>query len=128
MTKVKITKKLFKDAIKARKDFIDGVTYIPVRHLKDGRDLCLVFGYEQGYARGDADYQVDDYTLCAKLAVNIDDLQCDYDIDWYMPWDKDGNIYDTDMSVTKDCSSADWYNEAADIIANKLDNGELEVN
>ena len=123
-----ITSKMFKDAIKAFDDDndINGVVYYPVKRLDDGRDLCIVFGYVDGYTDGDEDYQRDGYTLCCKLAINIDDLQCDYDIDWWMPWDKDGNIYDTDMALTKDYDDVSWYNQQAEIIAKMLNAGELE--
>ena len=43
-----------------------------------------------------------------------------------MPWDKNGDIYDTDMALTKDYDDVSWYNQQADIIAKKLNSGELE--
>lgn len=64
------------------------------------------------------------YTLCAKLAFNNNDSQCDYDIDWTMAWNDVGYIYDTDMAVTKDDS--DWYNDSAERIIKECNNGELE--
>ena len=39
------------------------------------------------------------YTLMGKLAYNCDDLQCDYDYDWYMFTDKDGNVFDSENYV-----------------------------
>ena len=123
-----ITKNFFKDAIDTlmAQDDTNGVYYAPVSHLDDGRDLCIVVGWVAGYGDGNEDYQRDGYTLCAKLAINIDDLQCDYDVDWYMPWDDEGNVYDTDMALSKDFDDADWYNQQAEIITKALNAGQLE--
>lgn len=41
----------------------------------------------------------DDY-IGIKLAVNVDDLQYDFDWDWYMPYDKEtGDVWDTEMQI-----------------------------
>lgn len=123
-----ITKEMFENAVKAFEDddAVNGTVYYPVRHLKDGRYLCLVFGWVDGYQDGNEDYQRDGYTLCCKLAINIDDLQCDYDTDWYMPWDSKGDVYDTDMALTKGFDDVDWYNKQADIITEMLNTNKLE--
>jgi len=123
-----ITRKMFEDAVKAFEhcDTINGTVYYPVKHLKDGRNLCLVFGWVDGYQDGGEDYQRDGYTLCCKLAINIDDLQCDYDVDWYMPWDSKGEVYDTNMALTRGFDDVDWYNKQANIIAKMLDTNKLE--
>ena len=107
----------------------DGVSWVKMGKLNDGRELCLVFGWDVGYDKGEAyQQQVGDtlYTLCSKLAVNIDDLQCDFDMDWYMPYEEDGEVYDTCMAVTKPFDFK-WYREEADTIIEKLNNGELKV-
>lgn len=109
-----------------------GVAWVKMGTLPDGRDLCLVFGWsEAGYEFGDCEYQeqVGDttYTLCSKLAVNIDDLQCDYDIDWYMPsWKNDGEVCDTDMAVSKDFD-LDYYLGESKAIIEGFKKKELEV-
>ena len=124
----KLVKNDFTSAINTllSEDGVNGVIYQPISTLDDGRDLCIVFGWCEGYADGNEDYQRDGYTLCAKLAINIDDLQCDYDIDWYMPWDDEGNVYDTDMALSKDFDDADWYNQQAEVITKALNAGQLE--
>lgn len=125
-----INPKTYKESIKQVVDNTAGTSWIEMEELKDGRKLCLVFGYEEGYGEGE-DYQIrlgnSLLTLCAKLAVNIDDLQCDYDIDWRMPWDKkSGEICDTDMAVCKN-DNFTWYEKEAKEIKEGLDNGTLEV-
>ena len=123
-----ITESMFLDAIKAfeKDDTANGVIYNPIKRLDDGRYLCLVFGWGEGYDKDDTLIQRDGYTLCAKLAINIDDLQCDYDIDWYMPYDDKGNVWDTDMSV--DPHSWDWYDDQAKQIIEAYNKGEISVN
>lgn len=53
-------------------------------------------------------------------------LQCDYDVDWYMPYIKDGDVYDTEMAVSSK-TDLDWYREQAKMIAKQLNEGTLEV-
>lgn len=36
-------------------------------------------------------------------------MQCDYDIDWLMPYDPmTGDVWDTDVAVTPESAAADW--------------------
>lgn len=107
----------------------DGVAWLSMGKLKDGRELCLVFGWSSGYEKGE-DYQkkVGDelWTLCSKLAVNIDDLQCDYEIDWYMPYYEDGDVCDTEMAVSKSFD-LDYYKKEAKELIKLLNKGEITV-
>lgn len=126
-----ITKEDYNKLVETALAHKDGVAWHTMGTLEDGRDLCLVMGYEEGYDRGEK-YQDEIegtiWTLCQKLAVNIDDLQCDYGMDWYMPWDKkSGDVWDTDMAVSDD-SDVDWYNDQAKEIIKGLEDGTLEVN
>lgn len=125
-----ITKKDYESLIQLSLNHPDGTSYQPVETLPDGRKLCLVIGWQVGYDEGE-DYQLKVgntlYTLCEKLAVNVDDLQCDYGVDWYEPWDKKtGDVWMTDQSVVKD-DDVDWINEQAKEIKEAFERGELEV-
>lgn len=126
-----ITKKDFQSAVKTLKKHTEGVVYQPVDTLDDGRDLCLVFGYSDGYDEGDAPHQIKQgktvYTLCAKLAVNIDDLQCDFEVDWFMPWNQMGDVVDTCEAVDGSDFQVDYYNAMAKELIENLNNGILEV-
>lgn len=55
----------------------NGCTWVDMETLEDGRKLSLVMGYQKGYDEGE-EFQTKDngtvWTLCAKLAVNIDDF------------------------------------------------------
>lgn len=109
-----ITKEQYFALVKKAKENKDATVWHVMEKLKDGRELCLVIG------------QYCD-RLCQKLAVNIDDLQCDYDMDWYMPWSKeDYDVIDTQMVVTNSDES-NWYNERAKMLKNWLNEGLCEV-
>ena len=125
-----ITKKEFENAINemvANKD--SGVWYCPLQTLENGQELCLVLGWEEGYDKGEKYQQEVDgtiYTLCGKVAVNIDDLQCDYDVDWYMPYTEDGDVYDTNTAIV-DADDLDFFVGEAKAIAEMMNNGELKI-
>ena len=124
--------KEFKNAIDTMLNgYIDGVSYIPLSKTDDGKTIALVLGYELGYNDGE-DYQVkvgtETYTLCGKIAINIDDLQCDYDFDWYMPSNKDGDIYDTSMALSKNhAEDLTWFLGEAEEMINLMNKGVLTI-
>lgn len=116
-----ITLKDYEKAINIMQDIDSGTYYFELGKTDDGKAIALVLGYELGYNDGE-DYQVKcgdkTYTLCGKIAVNIDDLQCDYDFDWYMPSNKDGDVYDTSMALSKNhAEDLAWFlGEAEEVI------------
>ena len=66
--------------------------------------------------------------MCGKVAVNIDDLQCDYDFDWYMPWSEDGDVYDTETSIGKSAGRTyDYLLNEAKFVLSELENSNLTV-
>lgn len=95
----------------------------------NGKEVAIVIGWSDAYNKGDAKYQIEQFgnvwTLCAKIAINIDDLQCDYDYDWYMPQYADGDVYDTDSTIT-DGTLAYLKDEAETVLA-MLASGELTL-
>ena len=124
--------KQFKNAIDTMLNgYIDGVSYIPLSKTDNGKTIALVLGYELGYNDGE-DYQVKvgtkTYTLCGKIAINIDDLQCDYDFDWYMPSNKDGDIYDTSMALSKNhAEDLTWFLSQAEEMIDLMNKGVLTI-
>lgn len=61
--------------------------------------MFLVLGWRGGFneAMPNEPYADGEYRVCCKLAYNCDDLQCDYDFDWEMPYDENsGDVDDTD--------------------------------
>ena len=125
----KLDKNIIKEKIKWAKEN-DGVTWINMGWLDDGRELALVFGWEHGYTEDKDLIQKkvggDIYTLCAKLAVNIDDLQCDYDFDWYMPYAENGDVWDTSTAISENCDF-DWYIKESEEILKAFKKGEITV-
>lgn len=53
----------------------------------------------------------DENEVVAKIAYNIDDLQSDYDLDWYMPVYTDGEVADTEIALSKGGfrKDAEWF-------------------
>lgn len=124
--------KEFKNAIDTMLNgYIDGVSYIPLSKTDDGKTIAIVIGWQDGYDDGE-DYQVKvgtkTYTLCGKIAINIDDLQCDYDFDWYMPSNKSGDIYDTDTALSGDYKrDLAWLLSEAKEMINLMNKGVLTI-
>ena len=73
-----------------------------------GNDLYCVVGCNNAdaYDEEDLDKFATDtdknYVICTKIAVNCDDLQSDYDVDWNMPYEDNGNVYDSEVTISKD--------------------------
>lgn len=98
----KITIEDFKKGIEWASKNPDGCYFFKVGKTEDGKDIALVLGHVEGYEEGEK-YQTKSgdtiFTLCGKVAVNIDDLQCDYNYDWYMPWDENGDVFDSETAI-----------------------------
>lgn len=67
------------------KEYIDGCAY---KYLDN--NLAIVFGMNS------------DDLLAVKIAYNCDDLQYDYDIDWLMPVNSEGDVIDTEFVFYRD--------------------------
>lgn len=122
----------YRDAIKYMLEN-DGTAWVALGRTKDGTEICLVLGWEGGYDEASGNYQKKEgntlYTLCGKLAYNCDDLQCDYDFDWYMPYAENGDVYDTSMAISKRSDGEDfaWWLDECDTIITLLNKGELKT-
>lgn len=93
ITKKELTK-FIKEAIKEAP--FEGTKYIDLDCTDaESRELYLVFACEK---------EENETKLWCKIAYNCDDLQCDYDWDWYMP---EEIYYECD-----DCLS--WTDKAID--------------
>lgn len=119
-----------KNAVEGLKKEGDGTWYF---HLVD--NLYYVIG-----GVNPANYDIEDlenfatdengWVICGKIAVNVDDLQSDYEMDWYMPFEQDGETWNTERELYND----EDYNSVAQDVINELqgfegvvvsDNGEI---
>lgn len=110
----------------------DGCVSFKVGKTPEGKDVAIVLGFVGGYDEDADDYQItvgeELLTMCGKVAVNIDDLQCDYDFDWYMPWSEDGDVYDTETSIGKSAGRTyDYLLNEAKFVLSELENSNLTV-
>ena len=126
-----ITLKDYEKAISVMQDMDAGTYHFDLGKTDDGKTIALVLGYELGYDDGE-EYQAKcgdkTYTLCGKIAVNIDDLQCDYDYDWYMPWNKNGDVFDTSTALSKNHKQdLEWFLSQADEMIDLLQKGVLTI-
>lgn len=68
-----------------------------------GNNWAIVLGWADGfYEDPDDNNTVGTWRLCAKLAYqpNNSIMQCDYDIDWLMPYDEDtGEVDNNEISI-----------------------------
>lgn len=108
---------------------LEGVFHVKVGEF-DGMEVAIVVGWSDDYDRDEEqEYQYEEkghvYTLCAKVAVNIDDFQCDYDLDWEMPRSEDGTVYDTDGSIYG--GTYDWLLKESKDILEALEKGKFKV-
>lgn len=68
----------------------------------NGNNWAIVLGWQDGYEEDNTD-ELSDKTwhLAAKVAYQPRNsiMQCDYDVDWIMPNYKDGDVWDTNITV-----------------------------
>lgn len=81
------------------KEYIDGCAY---KYLDN--NLAIVFGMNS------------DDLLAVKISYNCDDLQCDYDIDWLMPVNSEGDVIDTEFVFYRDQKLEDELEAAIDTL------------
>lgn len=126
---IKLTKEQFNRAVVGMvNQKYDGTWHCKVGQ-HNGRDVAIVLGWSCDYADGDAQYQIRQFgktwSLCGKIAINIDDLQCDFDYDWAMPLTKFGDVYDSEHAI--DDKSFDYLKDEAEFVMIELKNGNLKI-
>ena len=123
----KITKQDIEKGVDILTSQQGGCYYIKLTTLKDGTPLYFVMGYSLGYDKDEQLYQDKQYTICGKIAINIDDLQCDYDMDFYELSSDSGDIYDCDTPILRSDhgSQADYFNNCAIDIVDLDNNGKF---
>ena len=95
-----------------------GTYHWKIKHIKQNV-WAIVLGYSDGFEpEPNNPYRKGDCNLCIKLAFqpNNSVMQCDYDIDWLMPYEDNGDVDDTELTL----SEGDDLNEAVDWLFNQF--------
>ena len=80
------------------------------------RRWSIVVGWSYGFDEDEDGYFSDGaWQICSKIAYEEKDnaMQTDFDLDFTMPFDEDGFVYDTCSSIAK---SVDWENLADNLL------------
>lgn len=122
MAKISEIGKITLDELKADIAWLDerkcGCCHHQVAETGEGTVLCIVVGWEDGFDEAPAGTPLADGTwrICAKVAYQHANncCQCDYDVDWLMPYDPDtGDVDDTSTEVNATVSDVNWLNKQA---------------
>ena len=86
----------------------DGTYFWHLNTDDSGNDWAIVLGWSDGYEPDENDDCMDGtYRLCAKIAYQPSNsaMQCDYDLDWTMPYDEETGETDyTEIAIYSDDS------------------------
>lgn len=94
--------------IKQAVDFLlkekEGCYFKPLKIDNGNNKWGIVIGWGAGFDEQEkTSFSDGEYRICSKIAYNDSALQCDYDIDFVMPYDKEtGEVYDTDTELGTD--------------------------
>lgn len=114
---------------------LDGTYYFPLRTVEqDGKDydFALVVGWRE-YCYSPKETLHD---LCGKIAFqSSNSCMFEYDIDWTMPANEDGEVWDTECSlsdfkendVKMMIKTADWFVKNYLAILEAVEKGELKL-
>lgn len=114
MNRNKLVKE-FTEAVKEMCRTHENGTYYWRLGSDDKNDWAIVLGWADGFEEEPNDPCTDGtWRICAKLAYQPWNsmMQCDYDIDWLMPYDEETmEVDDTEVSIYHDTNLAsvvDW--------------------
>ena len=103
MNKEKLVKEFVVAVEDMKKTKSNGTYYWTLREDDKGNVWAIVLGWADGFDATEQDDCMDGtWRLCAKLAYqpNNSIMQCDYDIDWMMPYDEvSGEVDDNEVSI-----------------------------
>lgn len=103
MNKIKLIKEFTKAIANMRKTHENGTYYWILGTDDNDNDWAIVLGWMDGFEPDETDDCMDGtWRLCTKLAYQPNNslMQCDYDIDWLMPYDEEsGEVDDTEIPI-----------------------------
>lgn len=103
INKLELTEKICKAIKEMRLSHDNGTYHWYLGQDDNNNDWAIVLGWQDGYEEDkNDDCTVDTWRICIKLAYQPSNsmLQCDYDVDWLMPFNKkNGEVYDTNYPI-----------------------------
>ena len=103
INKLELIEKISKAIKEMRSSHDNGTYYWYLGQDDKNNDWAIVLGWQDGYEEDkNDDCTVDTWRICIKLAFQPSNsmLQCDYDIDWLLPYDpKTGDVCETEYSI-----------------------------
>ena len=95
-----------------------GCCFQKVAETDGGTGLLIVLGWQDGYDKAEPNTPNADgtYRICAKIAYQHSNnaMQCDFDVDWYMPYNKKtGDVDDTCAEIEATKQNVKWLNDTA---------------
>ena len=115
MNKISLVQKFTKAVEDMKKTKSNGTYYWILGRDENNNDWAIVLGWADGFdEREDDDCTDGTWRLCVKLAYQPwnSAMQCDYDWDWMMPYDKvTGEVDDNEVSIypnTDLAETIDW--------------------
>ena len=121
MNKAKLVKEFANAISNMRKTHEDGTYYWYLGTDENNNHWAIVLGWLDGFEADETDDCMDGtLRLCSKLAYQPCNslMQCDYDIDWLMPYDEEsGEVDDTEIPICSNINMAnieeiiDWFLE-----------------
>ena len=106
MNKRELIKEFTNAVISLRKTHENETYYWILDTDENNNDWAIVLGWSDGFEADETDDCMDGtWRLCAKLACqpNNSIMQCDYDVDWTMPYNAEtGDTDDNELSIYPD--------------------------
>ena len=103
INKLELTEKISKAIKEMRSSHDNGTYYWYLGQDDNNNDWAIVLGWQDGYEEDKNDDCTNGtWRICMKLAFQSSNsmLQCDYDIDWLLPYNpKTNEVYETEYSI-----------------------------
>ena len=110
MDKTKLVKEFANAVDNMRKTHENGTYHWYLGADENNNDWAIVLGWLDGFEADETDDCMDGtWRLCAKLAYQPGNsiMQCDYDIDWLMPYDEETmEVDDTEIPIYSNINMA----------------------
>ena len=110
-----LAKEFTKAVAEMRRTHGDGTYYWTLGEDDKGNTWAIVLGWSNGFEPDPNDDCMDGiWRICAKLAYQPNNslMQCDYDVDWLMPYDEETmEVDDNEISIYPDTDledTIDW--------------------